>query len=315
MGWFRSVGYLNNDNVEIISRNNTPFTEKYYPVTEALKELDISAVFDGEIVAVNEKGLAKFQLLQNWQNTPSELQYYIFDLIWLDGYDLTRLPLIERKKLLRNILPAHSDILKYSDHVIGKGKQFFKVAVSKGLEGIMAKKASSVYTINARTEDWVKIKVNLRQEVVIAGYTQPRNTRKFFGSLLLGVYKEDELVYVGHTGSGFNAKSLEQIYNRLQPLKTESSPFAKTPRTNTPATWVKPKLVCEIKFSEWTKEWIVRQAIFMGLRVDKKAKDVTFEKAKNMTALSKGSKAKNANASSIKKASKKAGSITSQKKR
>lgn len=284
---YRAVAYCDGKNVELISRNLTSFTEKYFTVTDAFKELGIKAVFDGEIVAVDERGLAVFQSLQNWQNTPVRLQYFIFDIIWLDGYDLTKIPLVERKRILKEVLPEDDEVLKYSDHVVGSGNEFFQVAVSKGLEGIMAKRADSLYQIGKRTDDWVKIKVNQRQEVVIAGFTEPRNTRKYFGSLLLGLYDDDELVYVGHTGSGFNTKSLEQIYKKLQPLVTNECPFGKCPKGNMPVTWVKPKLVCEIKFAEWTKDRIARQPIFMGLRVDKKAKDVTFEKSVNVNMIKK----------------------------
>lgn len=297
---YRAVTYCDGKNVELISRNLTSFTEKYYPVTDAFKQQKLKAVFDGEIVAVDEKGLAVFQSLQNWQNTPVRLQYFVFDILWLDGYDLTKIPLIERKRILKEVLPEDDEILKYSDHVVGSGKEFFQVAVSKGLEGIMAKRANSIYQIDKRTDNWVKVKVNLRQEVVIAGFTEPRNTRKFFGSLLLGLYDGDELVYVGHTGSGFNTKSLEQIYKKLQPLVTEECPFEKCPKGNMPVTWVKPKLVCEIKFAEWTKDRIARQPIFMGLRVDKKAKDVSFEKSVNIAMI------KNTSGSKTKTTSKKA---------
>jgi len=211
--------------------------------------------------------------------------------LWLNGRDLTRLPLIERKRLLREILPADNDIIKFSDHVTGSGKEFFDAAVAQGLEGIMAKKCNSVYMPDDRTADWLKVKVSWRQEVVIAGYTQPRNTRKFFGSLLLGLYENDKLVYIGHTGSGFNAKSLEMIYNKLQPLVTDDCPFEQCPKGNMPVTWVKPKLVCEIKFTEWTKDRIARHPIFMGLRVDKKAKEVGFEKQVSMSKIKAASKA------------------------
>jgi len=287
---YRAVANCNGKDVSLISRNLKPFTEKYAPVAKALQDLKLKAVFDGEIVAVDENGLANFQLLQNWQNTPSRLQFFIFDILWLDGKDVTKLPLIERKRILQEVLPAEHDVIKYSDHVVGKGKDFFQVALKQGLEGIMAKKADSIYEIGSRTENWVKIKVNQRQEVVIAGYTQPRKTRKFFGSLLLGVYDGNELVYVGHTGSGFNTKTLEAIYNKLQSIVTDKSPFTKTPKTNMPATWVKPKLVCEIKFTEWTVDRMARHPIFMGLRVDKKATDVTFEKATTMAKLKSASK-------------------------
>jgi bifunctional non-homologous end joining protein LigD len=284
---FRAVAHMEGGKAEIISRNLKPFTERYGPVTEALRGLELDAVFDGEIVAVDEKGLANFQLLQNWQNTASKLQFFIFDIIWLNGKDLTRIPLVERKRILKEVLPVDHAVLRYSDHVAEMGKDFFKVALDGGLEGIMAKRAGSTYQLASRTEDWVKIKVNQRQEVIIAGYTEPRRSRKFFGSLLLGVYDGDALKYIGHTGSGFNKKSLEAIYKKLQPLVTPTCPFQKCPKGNMPVTWVKPKLVCEIKFTEWTKEAIARHPIFMGLRVDKKPKDVTFEKATSMAKLSR----------------------------
>jgi bifunctional non-homologous end joining protein LigD len=286
---YRAVAYVNKNEAELISRNLNSFTQTYLPVTEALAETGLNAVLDGEIIAVNEKGMADFQSLQNWQNTPVHLQYSIFDIIWLDGYDLTQLPLIERKRILKEILPREHDVLKYSDHIIGNGKDFFEAAMAQGLEGIMGKKSDSTYRIGSRTDSWVKIKVNRRQEVVIAGYTQPRNSRKHFGALLLGLYENGELIYIGHTGSGFNTKTLEEVYKKLQPLVIEKCPFKKCPKPNMPVTWLKPKLVCEIKFSEWTKERIARHPIFMGLRVDKKAKDVTFEKSTTMEGLEKAS--------------------------
>lgn len=282
---YRALAYCKGKNVELFSRNQTSFTETYYPVTEALQALGLKAVFDGEIVAVNDKGLSVFQSLQNWQNTPVHLRYFIFDIIWLDGYDLTGLPLIQRKEILKELLPENDEVLQYSDHVAGKGMDFFKAALAQGLEGMMAKKTESKYHPGERTKDWLKVKVNQRQEVVIAGYTEPRNTRKYFGSLLLGVYDDGKLVYVGHTGSGFNAKSLEQIYEKMQPLVIEDCPFENCPKGNMPVTWVKPELVCEIKFTEWTKGRNARHPIFMGLREDKKAKDVSFEKAINMATM------------------------------
>lgn len=288
---YRAIAYVLEGEVELVSRNLKPFTDRYKPVAEALGQLGVSAVFDGELVAVDERGLANFQLLQNWMNTPeAHLQFFIFDILWLDGYDVTALPLTERKALLQKILPREHPILKYSDHVVGKGNKFFRAALDQGLEGIMAKRGDSIYQIGARTADWLKIKVNQRQEVIIAGFTEPRNTRKFFGALLLGAYNEEgELVYVGHTGSGFNRKSLEAIWNKLKPLAVEECPFKKCPKSNMPATWVKPRVVCEIKFTEWTKDWIARHPIFMGLRTDKKAKGVRIEKSKNIASMMKKS--------------------------
>ena len=291
---YRALAYLNDGLVEMISRNNKSFTEKYYPIAEGLIALGLNAVFDGEIVAIDEKGLANFQALQNWQNTPVKLQFFVFDIIWLEGYDVTALPLIERKNLLQKILSDNDEIVRYSDHVTGEGKDFFDVAIQRGLEGIMAKKISSLYQLDSRAETWLKIKVNLRQEVIIAGFTEPRKTRKFFGALLLGVYDGKELVYVGHTGSGFNKKSLEEIYNQLQPLVVEACPFTECPKGNMPVTWVEPQLICEIKFTEWTKERIARHPIFMGLRTDKKPVDVRFEKSITINTMIKKATSKKA---------------------
>lgn len=289
---YRALAYVDGDEVTLISRNKKPFTDKYGTVKEALQNVGMRAVLDGEIVAVDEKGLANFQLLQNWQNNGAALQFFVFDVLWLDGKDVTHLPLIERKRLLKDLLPADDDIIKYSDHVEDNGADFFNVALAQGLEGVMAKRKQSIYVPDARTEDWLKVKVVRRQEVIICGYTQPRNSRQFFGALLLGVYQDGELIYVGHTGSGFNTKSLGDIYKQLQPLAIDKCPFKQCPKGNMPVTWVKPQLVCEIKFTEWTKESIARHPIFMGLRSDKKAKEVVIEKSSVMASVVQKSAAK-----------------------
>jgi bifunctional non-homologous end joining protein LigD len=300
---YRALTYLSGDEVQMISRNNKPFEEKYFPIAEALKALQLEAVLDGEIVAIDDKGLANFQRLQNWQNTPTKLQFYVFDILWLDGYDVTRLPLLERKKLLEHILPKDHEVIKYSDHVIGGGNDFFKAALEQGLEGIMAKKASSIYQVDSRAETWLKIKVNLRQEVIITGFTAPRKTRKFFGALMLGVYKDNKLMYVGHSGSGFDQKKLKAIYDKMQPLVQKECPFAKCPKGNMPVTWIKPELVCEIKFTEWTKEGIARHPIFMGLREDKKVQDVHMENSTNTNVMVEKTPSKKGTSAPAKEAS------------
>ena len=187
------------------------------------------------------------------------------------------MPLITRKEILSQLIPE-SDIIHYSDHINGVGKKFFEAAKEKGLEGIIAKNGNSVYQVAQRSKDWLKIKTTQRQESVIAGYTQGRASRQHFGALILGLYENDELVYVGHTGSGFNQKTLSEVWNKLQPLVTNKCPFKIKPKTNMPATWVKPKLICEIKFQEWTQDNLMRQPIFMGLRSDKKPTEVKKEK-------------------------------------
>ncbi len=270
---YRAVAFIKNEEVDIFSRNNISFNDKFKPVVEALKQLKINAVIDGEIIALNEKGQADFQQLQNYQKTgkTATLVYYVFDLIWYEGKDYMQLPLIERKELLKNVLPANSDIIKFSDHVHEQGKTFFELAINQGLEGIMAKKTDSEYLPDVRTKSWLKIKNNKQLEAIICGYTKPRNSRKNFGALILGMYEGTELFYIGHTGSGFNETTLKDVYQLLQPLVIEESPFKKKPKTNMPVTWIKPQLVCEIKFTEWTDEKILRHPIFLGLREDKSA--------------------------------------------
>ena len=282
---YRAATYLRDGEAKLLSRNQSAFTQKYFPVTEALQSLDFNAVLDGEIIAIDENNLANFQLLQNWQNTPAQLQLFVFDILWLEGFDVTAIPLIHRKDLLRKILPQDHEIIKYSDHIAGEGKNFFDAAAKQGLEGIMAKKSNSLYKLNSRSESWLKIKVSLRQEVIIAGFTKPRNTRKFFGGLILGIYNNEDLLYIGHTGGGFNYKSLEEVYEKLKPLIIDECPFVKSPKGNMPITWVQPKLVCEIKFSEWTKEKIARHPIFLGLREDKNPKEIHLEKSSTTNSM------------------------------
>ncbi len=272
---YRAVSYLNKGIVEIQSRNNLSFTNKFKEVTDALKAWNINAVLDGEIVALNNEGIVSFQQLQNFatRGEATRLEYYVFDILWLDGKDLTDLTLLERKAILQSILPEDDVVIKYSDHIEEKGKEFFKLATNRGLEGIMAKKSDSTYTKNFRTKLWLKIKNSKSLEAVICGFTQGRKSRKHFGALVLGKYEGDKLIYIGHTGTGFNEKNLSEVEKQLAPLVTGKMPFNKKPVTNMPVTWVKPKLVCGIKFSEATDEGILRHPVFMGLRKDKKAKN------------------------------------------
>lgn len=275
---YRALAYCRNDKIELRSRNNISFTEKYLPVTEALATLGLHAVLDGEIVSMNEQGRSDFQQLQIWQKQQQgDLQYYLFDLLWLEGYSLIELPLMERKAILKDIIPAHHPVIKYSDHLEESGREFFELAHREGLEGIMAKLASGTYHPGIRTQQWLKVKTEQRQEAIICGFTAPRRSRKMFGALVLGMYDKGELQYIGHTGSGFNEKSLREIYKMLGPIVTDKCPFSTKPVTNMPCTWVKPKYVCEVKYTEWTKDGLLRHPIFQGLREDKKATEVKKE--------------------------------------
>jgi bifunctional non-homologous end joining protein LigD len=169
-----------------------------------------------------------------------------------------------------------SNFIQFSDHIEGEGEAFFREIAKFGLEGMIAKRAASKY-VQKRTSDWLKVKTVQRSEAVIGGYTQPRGARSHFGSLVMGLYRAGNLHYVAHVGGGFNELKLAQIHKLLQPLKTDQCPFVTKPKTNEPVQWVKPKLVAEVKFSEWTADQRMRHPVFMGLREDKPAKDCTFE--------------------------------------
>lgn len=275
---YRAIANIKGKDVSLYSRNLLSFDKKFAPIYKALSSFEYDAIIDGEIIALNDEGKVDFQQLQAWQKTgEGTLIYYVFDIIWLEGYSLAGLPLIERKEILKQIIPEN-DAIRFSDHIEDTGIDFFELAGKQGLEGIMAKEKNSAYLLNSRSSSWLKIKTNQRQEVIIAGFTQGRGGRKHFGSLVLGIYEKGKLEYVGHTGSGFNDKTLADLYKKLEKIETADCPFEKKPKTQMPARWVKPQLVCEVKFQEWTREGSMRHPIFMGLREDKKAKDVTREK-------------------------------------
>lgn len=260
---YRVVSYLNKGKVEMRSRNNLSFNEKFKVIEDALMQWDVRAVIDGEIVALDEEGHANFQQLQNVlkHRENAHLVYYVFDILWYEGRDLTRLTLLERKEILKSIFPADDDRLRYSDHIVGRGQDFLASAVKHGLEGIMAKRADSAYETGARTGSWLKMKNNQRMEAIIGGFTLPRRSRKFFGAIILGKYVGKKLVYIGHSGSGFNDDDLRELSQRFKPLITDKCPFETAPHTNQPATWLRPELVCEVKFTEWTTDRILRHPI------------------------------------------------------
>lgn len=269
---YRAFGSKRGRKVELISRNQKRFNERFPHIVEALRDLPGSFVLDGEIVILDKKGKSEFQLLQNNQGTPL---FYVFDLLVLNGKDLRGLPLLERKRRLKELVKG-SKLIRYSDHIKEKGRAFFQKAQKKGWEGIIAKNGLAPYQ-PFRTMDWQKIKTKMRQEMVIGGFTEPRGSRKKFGALLVGVYDRGKLLYSGHVGGGFNQKLLADTYAHLKKLITKKCPFAVEPKPNMPVTWVKPKLVCEVAFAEWTREGMLRQPIFKGLRIDKRAKEVVRE--------------------------------------
>jgi len=275
---YRSVAEIEDGEVNLHSRNNISFNEKYFPVVETLKNFEMDVIFDGEVVVVDDFGKSSFQLLQNYgKSGKGKLVYYVFDILYLNGYDLTSLPLIKRKEILKKIIPGDLKNIFFSDHIIGDGESFFKVAEQRGLEGILAKRADSKYLVGKRSKDWLKIKTKKRQEAIICGFTEPKGSRNKFGSLVIGVYDEGELLYIGQAGTGFTDKDLKDIYSKLSPLITSKSPFKKKIETNAPVTWVTPQYICDVEFSEWTEEGLMRQPAFIGLREDKSIDDVVKE--------------------------------------
>lgn len=286
---YRALAFVNEGEVELLSRNNKSFNEKFYPIHQILKGWKNNAVIDGEILVLNEKGISNFGDLQNWRSeADGELVYYVFDLLWYNGKNLMDLPLNERQAVLAQILPVDDDRIRISKVFNASGTDFFRAAERMGLEGIIAKKSSSTYLAGARSREWLKIKVHKRQEVVIAGFTKNEDTVKQFSSLLLGVYEDGALQYVGKVGTGFSDKVQKEMMAQFKPLITDKSPFDSIPDVNKPsrfrpnppkakATWLKPELVCEVAFSEVTSDGVFRHPSFQGMRIDKKAKEVIRE--------------------------------------
>jgi len=274
---YRAVAELRDGEVSLYSRNLLPLNEKFFPVVEALRKFGFEAVLDGEIVVVDDQGQPDFELMQNYRKTGSgHLLYYVFDLLHFQGHDLTGLPLIKRKELLKKILPI-SPKIRFSDHVLNDGILFFRAVKEKGLEGIIAKHTQSTYQIGSRSRQWLKVKTQLTQEGIISGFTAPKGGRKHFGTLVLGVYEGEELIGIGHAGGGFRAKQLQEIREKLEPLIQAECPFRVRPETGPSVTWVRPELVCEVAFHGWTADGVMRQPTFLRLREDKDSREVVIE--------------------------------------
>jgi bifunctional non-homologous end joining protein LigD len=261
--------------IRLYSRNGLSFLLLYAPVAKALEKIRVDAIFDGEIVVMNDRNKPDFQKLQQFnERSGLTIRYYIFDCLSVKGKSIINLPLIERKKIARELIPENDKVLHYSDHVTEVGKDVFKHAIAMDLEGIIAKRADSKYTPGKRSRDWLKIKNHNTQEAIIAGYTEPRGSRNHFGALILAIMKKGKLIYIGHTGTGFTEKTLKTLYAKLQPLRRTDSPFEHRIPINGKVTWVEPVLVCNVKFSEVTQDGILRHPVFQGLRLDKSNKEV-----------------------------------------
>ncbi|CAN5157378.1 hypothetical protein BH20BAC1_BH20BAC1_05310 [soil metagenome] len=304
---YRATAYINHSinssnlrqgEVDIRSRNKKSFNEKFYPLSTALKEWKINAVVDGEIAVLNEIGMPDFSGLQSWRSeADGQLIYYVFDILWLDGKNLMGMPLRERRRLLKDNLPVHS-MIRLSENFDEAGKSFFKLADQLGLEGIIAKRADSIYTPGARSKEWLKIKTKKFQEAIICGYTKNANTSRLFSALLLGWYQHSKLEFIGLVGTGFNAKNQKEIIKVLEPFHISKPPFGYVPEYNKPSrfrpnppkaevTWVQPEIVCEISYREITKDGAIRHPSFKGLRPDKKPMEVEREKITRVKDISR----------------------------
>jgi bifunctional non-homologous end joining protein LigD len=277
---FRMVAKISDGKVALYSRNGKVISDSYIEVAKALEGARGDAVVDGELIALDKDGVSHFQLLQNALRHKAKLLYCAFDLMFHDGEDLRGFTLLERKDRLKSILPRHN-LLAFSRHRKTYGMKFFDEAERKGLEGIMAKRSDSTYVSGARTADWLKIKTAKRQEVVIAGFTAPKRSRPFFGALVLAVRENNVWHYIGHVGTGFTHRTLEDLHGKLLPLKTAKSPFASKVKDEGVTTWVKPSLVAEVKFTEWTSAGEMRHPVYLGLRGDKRAEDVVRERERS----------------------------------
>jgi bifunctional non-homologous end joining protein LigD len=293
---YRAIAFIEDGRVRLVSRNQNDLTARYPELKDLSQFIQATqAIVDGEIVALDDEGRPSFSLMQQrtgFRNgkhrtvarTDVPVLYYAFDLLYLDGYDLRRVNLEDRKRVLQSIV-ASGDSLRYSDHYEEQGKALFNVAKEKGLEGILAKKRNSCY-LEQRSREWLKIKVTHRVECVVGGYTEPEGTRIHFGSLVLGLYdNKGRLIHVGQAGTGFDRKGLNAMWNILKKLETKQNPFYGEVEALRKVQWVKPELVAEIEYTEWTHGAAgssapkLRAPVFQGLRDDKDPKECRLEEA------------------------------------
>jgi bifunctional non-homologous end joining protein LigD len=281
---YRAIAELQKGKLKFYSRNGIDFTERFPSIVQALKKINHDVVIDGEVVLLNEKNLPDFQKLQLYENHLNyPLQYYAFDMLRLDGKDMEGLPLADRKKLLKQLLKNNKTLnktIRYCDHIETHGIEFLQRAKEQGLEGIMAKRKDSLYTEGYRTKDWLKIRNILGTEVVIAGYTAPQGGRTHFGSLVIASKKGKKWEYRGHVGTGFSAALLKTLKEKMQPFETDESPFSEKVPVNGKVTWLRPRLVADIAYTEITRDNIFRHPVFLRLRDEKTIQSVNDESMK-----------------------------------
>jgi bifunctional non-homologous end joining protein LigD len=291
---YRAVAVINGGEIQLWSRNRKLLTADYPEVVDALKKLRCSnATLDGEIVALDKAGRSRFQLLQgrNITGARPNVVYYVFDLLHLDGRSWIKMPIEERQAALEKLAASMPGAIRFSPVFERKPADLLAAVQKQGLEGIIAKRPGSLYEPDQRSGTWLKCKVHGEQEFVIGGFTPPRNSRPYFGAILVGYYDGDELLYAGKVGSGYNFALLKSLHGEFMKRKRADSPFANLP-TSRPrfgtgmtagemrkVTWVKPELVCQVRFTEWTDDGMLRHPVFLGLRHDKAAREVVREAA------------------------------------
>jgi bifunctional non-homologous end joining protein LigD len=269
---YRALALVDQVSARLTSRAGNELSSAYPAIISDLITAKLTAVFDGEIVVLDESGVPRFELLQSYRTAhQGHLVYYVFDLLFLSGRDLRNQPLVQRKETLRRVLNG-SEIVRYVEHVDGSGKEFFELARERGLEGIVAKKKSGVYLDGKRVDHWLKIKCRRVEEVIICGFTESRVNRNTLGALLVGVREGAKLKYAGLVGTGLNRAP--GLISRLRNLVTRKRPFKTVPKTDMPIRWVELDLVCLVKFQEWTNDAILRGASFLSLRTDKPASEI-----------------------------------------
>jgi bifunctional non-homologous end joining protein LigD len=246
-------------------------------VLNAVDQLKLrSTILDGEIVALDAEGVPRFQLLQQWQKRPiAPVVYCLFDLLWSNGRDITDKTVVQRRERLQQIITPE-DGIQVGGYVENHGKALFQLAKDRGLEGIIAKRKTSRYQAGRRSPDWLKIKSRPQQEFVVCGFTEGKGSRKYFGALLLGAYRNGKLRYFGHSGTGFSEKGSAEAIDRLRPFFTDKPSVENPPNIPERIQWVEPKLVCEVAFAEWAENEQLRQTTFLGWRDDKSPEEVVI---------------------------------------
>jgi bifunctional non-homologous end joining protein LigD len=301
---YRMLTRVQDGKLKLITRNGNDWSGKLSQLVQALKSMELpDGWYDGEIILPGDRVPADFQALQGAFDSArtSDIVYYLFDIPYCAGYDLRDVPLVERRAVLQRVVERKPhDKVRFSAVFDAPPEQVIESACRLGLEGVVGKRKNSAYVLR-RSSDWVKLKCGLRQEFVVGGYTDPQGSRTGLGSLLLGVHdKSGTLRYAGNVGTGFNEQVLRDLRDQLEALKAAASPFAADPDLPRKAHWVKPELVCEVAFGEWTRSGRIRHSVFHGLRTDKPAKSITREEPRHSVPVDKPAKAAKAAAEAAK---------------